>query len=103
VCRSSGRRGGSAKTNDGKDAKALSADLIIATGGTGGSYYPYGGAMAHILSDNIDGVSATATATGASAENARNLNSKEADLAILQNDVLDYAYNGTELMAEAAR
>ena len=75
-------------------------DLIIATGGTGGSYYPYGGAIAQVLTDNIAGVNATATATGASAENCRNLNSKEADLAIVQNDVLDYAYNGTEIMSE---
>ena len=87
-------------SSSGTASKAPATDLIIATGGTGGSYYPYGGAMAQILSDNIDGVTATATATGASAENARNLNSKEADLAILQNDVLDYAYNGTELMSE---
>ncbi len=75
-------------------------DLIIATGGTGGAYYPYGGAIAQLLSAHIDNVSATATTTGASAENCRNLQSKEADLAIVQNDVLDYAYNGTEIMSE---
>jgi TRAP transporter TAXI family solute receptor len=74
-------------------------DLIIATGGTGGTYYPYGGALAQLFSQ-IDGVAATATSTGASAENARLLNNNEADLAILQNDVMDYAYNGTETMAE---
>ena len=89
--------GGSSESNA---PAAKTYDLILATGGTGGSYYPYGGAMAQIFSENIEGVSATATATGASAENCRNLNSKEADLAITQNDVLDYAYNGTEIMAE---
>ena len=82
------------------ESSAKTYDLIIATGGTGGSYYPYGGAMAQIFTESIEGVSATATATGASAENCRNLNSKEADLAITQNDVLDYAYNGTEIMSE---
>ena len=86
--------------SSGGESSAKTYDLIIATGGTGGSYYPYGGAMAQIISENIEGVSATATATGASAENCRNLQSKEADLAITQNDVLDYAYNGTEIMAE---
>lgn len=80
--------------------EAKNYDIMIATGGTGGSYYPYGGAMAQILTANIDNVSATATSTGASAENCRNLNSNIADLAIVQNDVLDYAYNGTELMSE---
>lgn len=78
-------------------------EIIIATGGTGGSYYPYGGAMAQIFSAKIEGVSASASSTGASAENARLLNSKEADLAIIQNDVLDYAYNGTEFMAEGGK
>lgn len=80
--------------------KVESHDLILATGGTGGSYYPYGGAMAQLFIDKVEGVTATATSTGASAENARLLNSSEADLAILQNDVLDYAFNGTETMKE---
>ena len=84
---------------DGNTELSGSYDLIIATGGTGGTYYPYGGALAQLYSQ-IGGVSATATSTSASAENARLLNNNEADLAIIQNDVLDYAYNGTETMAE---
>ena len=80
--------------------KVQNYDLILATGGSGGSYYPYGGAMAQLFIDKVEGVTATATSTGASAENARLLNSSEADLAILQNDVLDYAFNGTETMKE---
>ena len=79
---------------------ANEGELILTTGGTGGSYYPYGGAMATIFTDNIAGISVTSTASGASTENARLLNSKEADLAILQNDVLDYAYNGTEIFKD---
>lgn len=80
-----------------------SNELIIATGGTGGSYYPYGGAMATVFAANISGYGFTSTSSGASAENARLLNKNEADLAILQNDVLDYAYNGTELFAEEGK
>ena len=79
-----------------------SGELILATGGTGGSYYPYGGAMAQIINSNVDGINVTATSTGASTENARLLHKNEADLAILQNDVLDYVYNGTELFADGA-
>lgn len=75
-------------------------DLILATGGTGGTYYPFGGAMANVFQSHLSGVTCTATSTGASAENARLMNSNEADLSILQNDVMDYAYNGTEIMAE---
>ncbi len=79
---------------------ANEGELILTTGGTGGSYYPYGGAMATVFTDNIPDISVTSTASGASTENARLLNTKEADLAILQNDVLDYAYNGTEIFKD---
>lgn len=82
---------------------ANEGELILTTGGTGGSYYPYGGAMATIFTNNIPDVKVTSTASGASAENARLLNSKEADLAILQNDVLDYAYNGTEVFKDEGK
>lgn len=79
---------------------ANEGELILTTGGVGGSYYPYGGAMATIFTNNIADISVTSTASGASTENARLVNSKEADLAILQNDVLDYAYNGTEIFKD---
>ena len=32
--------------------------LVIATGGTGGVYYPLGGGLANVISDNIEGASA---------------------------------------------
>ena len=38
----------------------------------------------------------TAQATGASVENLKLIGKKEAELAIVQNDMTDYAYNGTE-------
>lgn len=67
--------------------------LIIATGGTSGTYYPLGGGIAQIITDNTD-VSATAQSTGASVENMRLLQSKEVDLAFTQTDIADYASNG---------
>lgn len=75
-------------------------NLILATGGTTGTYYPLGGAMAQIFNTKIDNMNVTAQATGASIENCRLLESNEAELAILQNDILDYAYNGTESFAD---
>lgn len=72
-------------------------NLILATGGTAGTYYPYGGAMAQIFNTKIKDMNVTAQATGASAENLRLVDKGEAELAIVQNDVMDYAYNGTEL------
>jgi len=38
--------------------------LSIATGGTGGVYYPLGGGMANILSKYVPGLQATAEVTG---------------------------------------
>jgi TRAP transporter TAXI family solute receptor len=42
--------------------------ISIATGGTAGTYYPLGGALAKIFNDNIDGVNANVQSTGASFE-----------------------------------
>ena len=42
--------------------------LSIATGGTGGVYYPYGGGMENVVSDNLDGVDVTAEVISASVD-----------------------------------
>lgn len=76
-------------------------NLILATGGTTGTYYPFGGAMAQIFNTKIENMNVTAQATGASVENCKLLGKNEAELAILQNDMLDYAFNGTEAFAGA--
>ena len=41
--------------------------ISIATGGTGGVYYPYGGALAKLLNEQVRGVRASAEVTAASA------------------------------------
>lgn len=71
-------------------------NLIMATGGTSGTYYPFGGAMAQIFNSKIENMNVTAQSTGASVENLKLIGKKEAELAIVQNDMTDYAYNGTE-------
>lgn len=71
-------------------------NLILATGGTSGTYYPYGGAIAQIYNTKIENMNVTAQATGASVENLKLIGKKEAELAIVQNDMTDYAYNGME-------
>src|SRR6516162_4197671 len=53
-------------------ALALTAhaqNLSIATGGTGGVYYPLGGGMAAVLSKYVPGMQATAQVTGGSVAN----------------------------------
>ena len=71
----------------------------IATGGTGGTYYPLGGMLAQLISNKatVGGqkVSATAEAAGASVGNARLLGNKEIESAFVAADILDAAYNGT--------
>ncbi len=70
----------------------------IATGGTGGTYYPLGGMLAQLISNKVvvDGkkLSATAEAAGASVGNAKLLGNKEIESAFVAADILDAAFNG---------
>lgn len=72
------------------------SQVIIATGGTAGTYYPLGGGIANIISENTD-TDASAQTTGASVENMRLIAKDEVDLAFTQTDIADYALNGTEM------
>lgn len=74
--------------------------LVLATGGTAGTYYPFGGAMAKIWSSKIKDMSVTAQTSGASAENVRLINKKEVELALVQSDTLDFAFNAKEAFKE---
>jgi len=71
--------------------------ISIATGGTGGVYYPLGGAMAKIFNENIDGANANAEATGASIANVQLVEDGDAQLALIQNDISYYALEGIEM------
>lgn len=71
--------------------------INIGTGGTAGTYYPIGGAMADILNKSIPNMNASAQSTGASVANVNMLQNGEVDLAIIQNDIAFYAINGTEM------
>lgn len=75
---------------------ALAQDqLSIATGGTGGTYYPVGGGLAEIVNNHVEGYSATAEVTGASVENMGLIATGDADLAIALADTVAQAYTGT--------
>jgi uncharacterized protein len=77
---------------------AMSAEKVrrisIASGGTGGVWYPYGGAMAAVISKHLAGVEATAEVTAAAVDNAKLLGAGKADLAIMLGDVGYDAYMG---------
>ncbi len=68
--------------------------LSIATGGTGGVYYPLGGALARLIGAHVPGVEATAEVTAASVDNLRFLQRGEADLAFTLADTLADAVAG---------
>jgi hypothetical protein len=71
--------------------------LTIATGGTAGTYFPLGGALAEIWNKNIPKMNANATATGASAANIAMLAKGEVDVIFVQNDAAYYALNDLEI------
>ncbi|SES36184.1 hypothetical protein SAMN04490244_11277 [Tranquillimonas rosea] len=74
---------------------AAAQDLSIATGGTGGTYYPYGGGLAELIGQHVEGASATAEVTGASVENMALIAQQQSDLAIGLADTVYAAVNGT--------
>lgn len=77
-----------------------SIELIMATGGTGGTYYPLGGGIAKLWKDSIPGLNVTVQATGASVANVRLLGKNEVDLALIQNDIAEYGRTGKESFAD---
>ena len=74
--------------------------LNIGTGGTAGTYYPIGGAIAEVLNKDIPGMNASAQSTGASVANINMLRDGAVDLATVQNDITYYAVNGTEMFQD---
>ncbi|NTU60118.1 MAG: TAXI family TRAP transporter solute-binding subunit [Deltaproteobacteria bacterium] len=65
--------------------------LSIATGGTGGVYYPLGGAIANVLTKHVPNVEATAEVTSASVDNLKLVGAGKADVAF---SLADTAWEG---------
>jgi len=70
----------------------------IATGGTGGTYYPLGGMLAQLISNKVTiggkKLAATAETAGASVANAQLLGRKDIESAFVAADILDAAFTG---------
>jgi TRAP transporter TAXI family solute receptor len=77
-----------------------SVELIMASGGVGGTYYPLAGGIAKLWKDNIPGTNVTVQATGASVANIRLLGRDEVDLALVQNDIAAYGRSGEQSFAD---
>lgn len=68
--------------------------LSIATGGTGGVYYPVGGGIAALISKYAPGVEATAEATAASVDNLKLLHTGKVALGLAGADIAAEAAQG---------
>ena len=70
--------------------------IAIATGGTGGVYYPLGGGMANVLTKNVPGFAATARVTGGSVDNLKLIGSKQSEVAMVMVDAAVDALKGED-------
>jgi len=82
-------------TAGGSGGGADTGRLSIATGGTGGVYFPLGGGLADLITDNIAGYTATAEETNASVDNMNLIGSGDSDIAFVLGDTASDAVNGT--------
>jgi len=69
-------------------------NLSIATGGTGGVYSVYGGGLADLVSDNLEGYQATAETTSASVDNMKLIARGDSDVAFTLADTAIDAVQG---------
>lgn len=69
-------------------------DLILATGGTAGVYYPFGGELATLWENEIDGVSVNYVESGGSAENVGQIYQEEWQIGFSDNGTAELAVKG---------
>jgi len=71
--------------------------ISIATGGTGGAYFPIGAGLADIINKKLTGYNASAEVTAASKVNCIMVNDGKSDIALVLGDTLSYGYKGEKL------
>ena len=71
-------------------------NISIATGGTGGVYYPMGGGLAAALSKYVPGMQATAEVTGGSVDNLKLVGTGKPYVAFSMSDAALDAYEGED-------
>jgi TRAP transporter TAXI family solute receptor len=75
---------------------ASAQNISIATGGTGGVYYPMGGGLAAVLSKHVPGMQATAEVTGGSVDNLKLIGSGKPYVAFSMTDAALDAARGED-------
>jgi len=74
--------------------------FAIATGGTGGTYYPLGGILAQALTEKVPEVVVTAQAAQASVANCNLIRERQIESAFVQSNVAYNAYKGLAAFQE---
>jgi TRAP transporter TAXI family solute receptor len=77
-------------------ATASAQNISVATGGTGGVYYPMGGGMAAVLSKAVPGMQATAEVTGGSVDNLKLVGSGKPYIGFSMADAAQDAFKGED-------
>ena len=77
-------------------SSAGAQNISIATGGTGGVYYPMGGGMAAVLSKYVPGMQATAEVTGGSVDNLKLISTGKPYVGFSMTDAAQDAYRGED-------
>ena len=80
---------------------AQQKNITIGTGGTGGVYYPIGGAIANLLSKELPGVQATAEVTGGSVDNLKLIGSGQSEIGFSMADAALDALQGQDKFKSA--
>ena len=75
---------------------AQAQNISIATGGTGGVYYPLGGGIAAVLSKHVPGLQATAEVTGGSVDNLKLVGSGQPYIGFTMSDAAQDAFKGED-------
>ena len=70
--------------------------IRMATGGNTGTYYAFGSAFSQIITEKTK-IPIIIQSTGASKANIQLIDAGDAEMALVQNDVMDYAWRGVDL------
>ena len=76
-------------------------EVVVFTGGTGGTYFPLGSKYAELLNQFSENIDASAVTSGASVTNCKAIGTGECQASLAQNDVSYYARKGINMFDAA--
>lgn len=82
-------------------AASATTFISIATGGTGGTYYPLGGGLAEIITRHVPELQVTSETGNASVANINLLGTHQIEMVFAQNDIAYWGSKGTVMFREA--